>query len=94
MAKTRSFLRQNEKLLSDLRSLILEARQDVARRVNSALVMLYWKVGHRIRKEILKEKAEYGKQIFSTLSKKLVETLVEEKRAVRGLRKISNNEVY
>jgi hypothetical protein len=55
MAKTRSFLRQNEKLLGDLRGLILEARQDVARRVNSALVMLYWKVGHRIRKEILKK---------------------------------------
>ena len=94
MAKTISFLRQNEKLLGDLRSLILEARQDVARRVNSALVMLYWKVGHRIRIEILKGKAEYGKQIFSALSRKLVETLVEEKRAIRELRKISNNEVY
>ena len=36
--------------------------------------MLYWKIGQRIRKEILKEKrAEYGKEIFSTLSKKLVE---------------------
>jgi len=42
--------------------------------VNSALVMLYWKVGQRIRKEILKEKrAEYGEQILPTVSAKLVE---------------------
>lgn len=91
MAKTVSFLRQNEKLLGDLRSLILEARQDVARRVNSALVMLYWKVGQRIRKGILKEKrAEYGKQIVATLSRKLVETFVEKKGAGQELKKIPN----
>ena len=84
-----------QKLLGDLRNLILESRQDEARRVNSALVMFYWKVGQRIRKDILNEKrAEYGEQIVATLSRKLVETLVEEKRAIRELRKISNNEVY
>ena len=32
-------------LFQDLRSLIIEARQDVARQVNSALVLLYWQVG-------------------------------------------------
>ena len=36
-------------LFEDLRSLIIEARQDVARQVNSALVLLYWRVGKRIR---------------------------------------------
>jgi hypothetical protein len=57
-------------LLEDLRALIAEARQDMARTVNSALVLLYW-VGHRIRQDILQEKrAEYGKQIFYTLSRK------------------------
>jgi len=74
MAKTISFLRQNEKLLGDLRSLILEARQDVARRVNSALVMLYWKVGQRIRKDLLNEKrGDYGEKIVPTVSAQLVE---------------------
>jgi len=68
MAKTISFLRQDEKLFGNLRSLMLKARQEAARTVNFALVMLYLKVGHRIRKEILKEKAEYRKEIFSTLS--------------------------
>jgi predicted nuclease of restriction endonuclease-like (RecB) superfamily len=60
-------------LLRDLRALIVEARKDVARQVNSALVLLYWRVGKRIYQDILKEKrAEYGEEILSTLSRKLV----------------------
>jgi hypothetical protein len=56
-------------LFKDLRALIVEARQDVARQVNSALVMLYWRVGRRIRQDILKEKrGEYGEEIVPTLS--------------------------
>jgi len=59
-------------LLGDLRQLIAEARQDVARQVNSALVLLYWRVGRRIRQDILKEKrAEYGQEILPTLSAQL-----------------------
>lgn len=61
-------------LLQDLREMITGARQDVARSVNSALVMLYWNVGQRIRKEILNEKrADYGEEIVQTLSAQLVE---------------------
>lgn len=57
----------------EVRDLILAARQTVARGVNAALVLLYWKVGDRIRREILKEKrAEYGAEILPTLSAKLV----------------------
>jgi predicted nuclease of restriction endonuclease-like (RecB) superfamily len=60
-------------LRSDLRELILAARQTVAHGVNAALVMLYWKVGQRLRTELLKlERAEYGKEILSTVSKELV----------------------
>jgi len=60
-------------LLKDLRELIAEARQDVARQVNSTLVLLYWRVGKRIRQDILKEKrAEYGEEIVPTLSAQLV----------------------
>ncbi len=73
MPKAVAVLRPNEKLLGDLRDLIQEARQNVARTINSALVMLYWRVGQRIRKDILNEKrAEYGEQILPTLSAKLV----------------------
>jgi predicted nuclease of restriction endonuclease-like (RecB) superfamily len=60
-------------LLQDLQTLIADARQNVALAVNSALVILYWKVGQRIRLDILKEKrAEYGKEILPTLSTQLV----------------------
>jgi len=63
----------SDNLFQDLRSLIIEARQDVARQVNSALVLLYWQVGKRIRQDILKEKrADYGEQIVATLSQQLV----------------------
>jgi predicted nuclease of restriction endonuclease-like (RecB) superfamily len=59
-------------LLKDLRGLITAARQDVARQVNSALVLLYWRVGKRIRQDILKEKrAGYGEQIVSAVSREL-----------------------
>ena len=59
-------------LLRDLRSLIAVARQNVAQAVNSALVILYWKVGDRIRRDLLRDKrAEYGEEILPTLSAKL-----------------------
>ena len=60
-------------LLNELQHLIRQGREQVARAVNSALVLLYWEVGHRIRTEVLKDKrAGYGKGILSTLSKELV----------------------
>ncbi len=72
MPKDASILRLNEKLLGDLRDLIQEARQNVARTINSALVMLHWRVGERIRKDILEEKrADYGEKIVPTASAKL-----------------------
>lgn len=47
-------------------------RQDVARSVNSCLVMLYWNVGRRMRQEVLGEKrAEYGADIVATVSRQL-----------------------
>ena len=59
-------------LLSDLRELILQAREGVARAVDSGLTTLYWHVGRRIRQDILKERrAEYGEQIVSALSAQL-----------------------
>jgi hypothetical protein len=67
-------LQISDSLFQDLRSLIIEARQDVARQVNSELVLLYWRVGRRIRLDILKQKrAEYGEEIVPTLSAQLVQ---------------------
>lgn len=59
-------------LLADLRDLILQAREGVARAVDSGLTALYWHVGRRIRQDILKEKrAEYGEKIVSALAAQL-----------------------
>src|SRR4051794_38876601 len=61
------------KLITDLRELIEATRAGVAQAVNSALVLLYWQVGHRIRPEVLgSRRAAYGQEILSTVSKELV----------------------
>jgi predicted nuclease of restriction endonuclease-like (RecB) superfamily len=53
--------------------MILATRQTVARGVNAALVQLYWKIGQRIRKEVLHERrAGYGEKILHALSAKLM----------------------
>lgn len=60
-------------LLNDVRGLIANARDVTAAAVNSALVLLYWQVGTRIRTEVLRSKrAYYGEQIVPTLSAQLV----------------------
>ena len=59
-------------LLSDIQSLIENARSRVAVAVNSEIVMLYWSIGERIRKDILAfERAAYGEQIVHALSRQL-----------------------
>ena len=61
-----------EVLLAEVRSLILEARQQTARMVNAGLTLLYWQVGDRIRREVLGSKrAEYGAEIVSALGRQL-----------------------
>jgi predicted nuclease of restriction endonuclease-like (RecB) superfamily len=66
---SKTFPRQ---LYSDVKLLIDEARNFTAQTVNAVLSMLYWNIGNRINLEILKNnRAEYGKGIITTLSKKL-----------------------
>jgi predicted nuclease of restriction endonuclease-like (RecB) superfamily len=61
-----------EVLLTDVRGLILEARQQTARVVNTGLTLLYWQIGDRLRREMLGEKrAGYGERIVSTLAGQL-----------------------
>jgi predicted nuclease of restriction endonuclease-like (RecB) superfamily len=63
-----------EELLGDIRKLIQETRSAVATTVNVGLTMLYWRIGKRIREEILKgHRAEYGKRIIVSLSRQLVQ---------------------
>ena len=63
-----------ESLITDLRTLINEARNKVALIVNTEITLLYWHIGKRINEEVLEnQRAEYGKQIVSTLSTQLTE---------------------
>lgn len=59
-------------LVNDIRELIDQSRAQLAGVVNSALTLLYWHIGQRIRSEVLKgERANYGEQIVLTLAKQL-----------------------
>ena len=61
-------------LVIELSSLIEESKQQVAKVANSTLTLLFWHVGKRIQEEVLKnERAEYGKQIVTTVSLQLAE---------------------
>jgi len=62
------------KLFGDLRTIIETGRGAVAQAVNAGLVLLYWSVGDRIRREILGEKrAKYGEEIVVTVSRQLTQ---------------------
>ena len=61
-------------LIVDLRAMIDHARGSIASTVNARLTMLYWHLGNRIRKEILKdERAEYGRAIVAAVARQLTQ---------------------
>lgn len=63
----------NGSLVKDVRTLIEQAKEYVARSVHSGVVALYWQIGKRIKHEILQDdRADYGQKIVSTLSKQLL----------------------
>ena len=60
-------------LLSEVRTMILGARESVAVSVNAEMSLLYWKVGRRINVEVLGGKrAAYGKKVVGGLAEGLV----------------------
>lgn len=70
--RTHTVTKRTSSLLSDLQKLIRQTRKRVFVAVNSELVLLYWQIGKRIRKEVLQNKrAGYGKEIIGHISKRL-----------------------
>ena len=62
------------KLFAEIRQLIESTKSQVAVTVNSAMTIMYWRIGDRINREVLGgERAAYGKQIVATLSRQLTE---------------------
>lgn len=61
-----------EPLLDDLRQLIQAARESAVMAVNAGLTKMYWRIGRRIRDDILGQaRAGYGEQIVATLARQL-----------------------
>lgn len=63
----------NDGLISEIKSLIEQSKQQVAHVVNATMTMLYWQIGKRINEEIAgKSRSDlYGKEIVSSLWKQL-----------------------
>lgn len=59
-------------LFADIRQMIETAKSQVASTVNSAMTLMYWRIGDRINREVLGgERAAYGKQIIAQLAQNL-----------------------
>lgn len=75
-------------LIKDICQYIDQARLRVAHAVNSEITLMYWHIGERINRVILKnQRAEYGKRIVLTLSTKLSEEYGKgfEPRSIRRM---------
>ena len=65
---------QEKSLFDEISQMIEYGHRSVASQVNSALILTFWQIGKRINETILQDKrAEYGKQIVTTLSTQLRE---------------------
>ena len=62
-------------LFTEIRELILNARQHVATQVNTELLATYWQIGRMIveHEQNHQERADYGKQVLKQLSKALTQ---------------------
>lgn len=63
----------NKDIYSSIKALMDNARNSVAREVNNILIQTYWEIGRIIVEEEQgnSDRAEYGKQLITDLSKKL-----------------------
>jgi DUF1016 N-terminal domain/YhcG PDDEXK nuclease domain len=63
-------------LFKRVASILEEARANAVRAINSQMVLAYWLIGREIVQEIQsgEQRAEYGKQVLETLSKRLTKS--------------------
>lgn len=68
---------QNQSVINEIKQILTEAREKVARTVNNELLLAYWNIGRVIveSEQEGSEKAEYGKQLLKSLSKELTREL-------------------
>lgn len=76
-------------LVKDIMQLIANARIKVAAVASAGITTLYWHIGERINREILgNQRAEYGKQIVSTVSTQLKREYGGSEFSERNLRRM------
>jgi hypothetical protein len=68
-----------EQILTDIRHIIEEARQRIARSINHEKTVAYWQIGRRIvvEEQEGQERAAYGKQLIPKLAEHLTEAYGE-----------------
>jgi predicted nuclease of restriction endonuclease-like (RecB) superfamily len=70
--RTRAAERVEPGVISDLRRLIEEARSQASLAVNSAMTLLYWRVGRRVREEVLRgARGSYGERMVVSVARAL-----------------------
>ena len=68
----RTMTSDSRALLRDVRELIFGARSRVAQSINASMTMLYWRIGIRVQREILRGKrANYGEKIVAAEATRL-----------------------
>lgn len=76
-------------LVKDILQLIANARVRVAAAASAGIATLYWHIGERINREVLgNQRAEYGKQIVSTLATQLKQEYGGNEYSERNLRRM------
>jgi predicted nuclease of restriction endonuclease-like (RecB) superfamily len=78
------------RLVEDVKKILHQARQQAYTAVNSSMVQAYWLIGRRIVEDVQdgQERAEYGKQIISTLAMELTNEFGKglDEREIRKIR--------
>jgi predicted nuclease of restriction endonuclease-like (RecB) superfamily len=71
--KNKQIVSVENEIVSELKDIISNSKFEAAQSVNHILTIMYWDIGNKISKEILKDsRAEYGKSIVVTVSRQLV----------------------
>ncbi len=68
---------QNQSVIDEIKRILTESREKVARTINNELLLAYWNIGRIIveNEQSGSQKAEYGKQLLKSLSKELTREL-------------------
>lgn len=68
---------KNQSIINEIKEVLLTARENVSKAINSELLLSYWNIGKLIveYEQDGAEKAEYGKQLLKTLSIELTKEL-------------------